>query len=101
MAVALRRVGFGAWRSRSMPIGKKCSTHCSLRRRDWAVGCFAGHGVEIDGTNYLVPVDARLANVRDVEDEAVTLERVLSLATAKKLRIVILDAGRDNPLHVR
>jgi tetratricopeptide (TPR) repeat protein len=65
---------------------------------DWAVIYFAGHGLEIGGVNYLVPVDAKLASDRDVTFEAVALEQVLhSVDGAKKLRIAILDACRDNP----
>jgi hypothetical protein len=65
---------------------------------DWAVIYYAGHGIEIGGQNYLVPVDARLKSDRDVQFEAVPLEQVLtSIEGAKKLRLVILDACRDNP----
>jgi regulator of sirC expression with transglutaminase-like and TPR domain len=65
---------------------------------DWAVIYYAGHGIEIDGRNFLVPVDAELMRDRDVEDEAVPLDRVLrEVQDAKKLRLVILDACRDNP----
>jgi uncharacterized caspase-like protein len=46
----------------------------------WAVIYYAGHGVEMNGENYLVPVDAKLARAEHVEDEAVTLKRVLSTA---------------------
>jgi uncharacterized caspase-like protein len=44
---------------------------------DIAVIYFAGHGIEVDGTNYLIPVDAELARDFDVEDEAVSLDRGL------------------------
>src|SRR6478752_7702818 len=65
---------------------------------DIAVVYYAGHGIEIGGVNYLVPVDARLASDRDAEDEAIPLERLVSSADgAKRLRLVILDACRDNP----
>ena len=65
---------------------------------DIAVLYYAGHGLEIGGTNYLIPTDARLASDRDAEDEAITLERMITSADgAKKLRIIILDACRDNP----
>jgi hypothetical protein len=65
---------------------------------DIAVIFYAGHGIEIGGINYLIPVDAKLANDRDADDEAVTLDRVVSSADgATKLRIIILDACRDNP----
>jgi uncharacterized caspase-like protein len=65
---------------------------------DVAVLYYAGHGIELNGTNYLVPVDARLKNSYDAEDEAVTLERVFqAIEPAKRLKLVILDACRDNP----
>ena len=65
---------------------------------EWAVIYYAGHGIELGGNNYLVPVDAKFASDRDVSLEAVTLEQVLqSVEGASKLRLVILDACRDNP----
>jgi uncharacterized caspase-like protein len=65
---------------------------------DIAVVYYAGHGLEIGGTNYLIPIDARLASDRDADDEAISLERLVSSTDgAKRLRLVILDACRDNP----
>ena len=69
---------------------------------DWAVIYYAGHGMEVGGTNYLVPVDASIAADRDIDFEAVPLEQVLNAAErAKKLRLVILDACRDNPFKAK
>jgi uncharacterized caspase-like protein len=68
------------------------------RGADIAVIYFAGHGLEVDGSNYVVPVDAVLERDADVEDEAVSLNRILLAAEpATQLRLVILDACRDNP----
>jgi uncharacterized caspase-like protein len=68
------------------------------RGTDIAVIYFAGHGLEVDGTNYVVPVDAVLERDADVDDEAIGLNRILLAAEpATKLRLVILDACRDNP----
>jgi uncharacterized caspase-like protein len=68
------------------------------RGADIAVIYFAGHGLEVDGTNYVVPVDAVLERDADVDDEAVSLNRILVAAEpATKLRLIILDACRDNP----
>ena len=68
------------------------------RSADIAVVFYAGHGIEIDGTNYLLPVDTSLKRDLDVEDEAVSLDRVVRmLEPAKRLRLIILDACRDNP----
>ena len=65
---------------------------------DIAVVYFAGHGMEVDGINYLIPIDARLRRDFDVEDEAVPLDRILkAVEPARRLRLVILDACRDNP----
>ena len=68
------------------------------RDADIAVVYYAGHGMEVDGTNYLIPVDAKLERDTDVYDEALSLDRVLvAIEPAKRLRLVILDACRDNP----
>ena len=65
---------------------------------DIVVVFYAGHGIEIRGVNYLIPVDATLASDRDADDEAITLDRLLqSVEGAKRLGVVILDACRDNP----
>ena len=67
-------------------------------KADWAVIYYAGHGFEVGGVNYLVPVDAKLAVDKDAEIEAVALELVIgTIAGARGLRLVILDACRDNP----
>jgi Caspase domain len=67
-------------------------------KADWAVVYYAGHGLEIGGVNYLVPVDAKLAADKDAESEAVALEQVIAaVGGARKLRLVMLDACRDNP----
>ena len=67
---------------------------------DWAVVYYAGHGMEIGGVNYLIPTDATLAADHDAESQAVALEQVIaSVAGARKLRLVMLDACRDNPFE--
>jgi uncharacterized caspase-like protein len=68
------------------------------RDADIAVIYYAGHGIEVDGMNYLVPVDAVLERDTDVFDEAFALDRVLvAIEPARQLRLIILDACRDNP----
>jgi Caspase domain len=65
---------------------------------DVAVVYYAGHGMELDGTNYIIPVDAVLKRDIDVYDEAISLDRILAvIEPARQLRLVILDACRDNP----
>jgi uncharacterized caspase-like protein len=68
------------------------------RDADVAVVYYAGHGIEVDGANYLIPVDAVLERDIDIYDEAFALDRILvTIEPAKQLRLVILDACRDNP----
>jgi len=70
----------------------------SAIKADIAVVYFSGHGIEASGTNYLVPVDAKLVSDYDTDDEAIPLDRVIAaLQPAQKLRLIILDACRDNP----
>jgi tetratricopeptide (TPR) repeat protein len=69
---------------------------------DWAVIYYAGHGMEMGGVNYLIPIDAKLEQPSHVEDEAMPLTRVLGkVAGAGKLQMVILDACRNNPFAAR
>jgi uncharacterized caspase-like protein len=63
---------------------------------------FAGHGIEVNGTNYLLPIDAELKRDTHVADEAVSLDRVQAKVDgASKLGLVILDACRNNPFLAR
>jgi uncharacterized caspase-like protein len=72
----------------------------SVRGADIAIVYFAGHGIEIDGTNYIIPVDAVMERDIDAFDEAIPLERILTvIEPARQLRLVILDACRDNPFN--
>lgn len=61
---------------------------------------YAGHGLQVDGENYLVPIGARIDDEGDVRYEAVSAGRVLdNLRYAESsLNIVVLDACRDNPV---
>ncbi|MEO0918128.1 MAG: caspase family protein, partial [Pseudomonadota bacterium] len=65
---------------------------------EMAVIYYAGHGIEVERQNYLIPVSAKLATDIDVAFEAVQLDRaLLAVGGAEKLRLVIVDACRDNP----
>lgn len=58
---------------------------------------FAGHGIETSGRNYLIPVSAKLLRDRDAEFEAVALDSVLRVTEGARMRVIILDACRENP----
>ncbi len=69
---------------------------------EWAVLFFAGHGIEVNGTTYLIPTDAALKRDNHVEDEAISLNRVQAKVDgATKLGLVILDSCRNNPFLSR
>src|SRR3954469_19809372 len=69
-----------------------------------AVGLFyyAGHGVQVDGINYLIPAGAEIHSQVDVEGEAVDANWVLKQMefAGNRMNIIILDACRNNPLPV-
>jgi len=58
---------------------------------------FAGNGIQVDGRNYLIPVDAKLEKRSDVDLDAIRLETVIEQLADAKLGLVILDACRDDP----
>ena len=65
---------------------------------DVALVYYAGHGLELNGTNYLVPVDASLTSASDLSFETVTLDQVMTAVNgATRLKVVVLDACRSNP----
>ena len=69
---------------------------------EWAVVFFAGHGLELNGTTYLIPVDAELKRDTHIEDEAVSLNRVQAkVDAASQLGLVILDSCRNSPFLAR
>jgi hypothetical protein len=103
LAAALQRTGFEAVK-RVSNLGRETFLEAlevfarDARQADWAVIYFAGHGIEIGGVNYLVPIDARLETDRDVQLEAISLDQVLvAVEGARKLHLVMLDACRNNP----
>ncbi len=73
-----------------------------MRGADLALFYYAGHGLQVSGRNYLLPVDAVLEDETSLDFEAVSLDFVLrQLSRETKVRLVFLDACRDNPLAAR
>jgi uncharacterized protein YcfL len=60
---------------------------------------FSGHGIEVDGQNYLVPIDAKIEAKSDTEYEAISLNKVTKRMqnSGNRLNIVVLDACRNDP----
>jgi TPR repeat protein len=102
VAEALRKVGFTVTSRQDMGKVEFEQTLKTFTRdaagADVAVVYYAGHGMEMGGTNYLIPVDATLAADSDVDFETVPLDLVMrSVDGAKRIKVVILDACRNNP----
>ena len=105
MGAALERLGFAVTRLENGSDAEMRRGLNEFRRAasasEVAVVFYAGHGIEVDGRNFLVPVDARLATDQDVEYEAIPLELAQrAVERASGLRLVILDACRENPFAV-
>jgi len=68
---------------------------------DWAVVYYAGHGVEVNGTNFVIPIDAKISSGSDLANQGVPAAEIIAAeAGAKRLKLVVLDACRDNPFPV-
>ena len=105
VASTLRRLGFEVAEHVNLPMKEFRRVLRDFSRRlqsegSVAVFYYAGHGVQIDGRNFLLPVDLNLRDEDEVKDEGVDIDELLvsRLERARaQVRIVILDACRDNP----
>jgi len=104
VAASLRRIGFqsvidGIDLDAEKLAGKVRDFSRALKGADLAFFYYAGHGVQVNGLNYMMPIDAKLAEETDVYAETVELNDVLKhMERQAKTNIVILDACRNNPL---
>jgi hypothetical protein len=106
MSAALERLGFSVRLLADATFDDMRRALLDFNRRargaDMAVVFYAGHGMEIGGENWLIPVDARLDSDIDADSEAIGLKTVmLSVSSAKELGLVILDACRNNPFAAK
>ena len=102
IGAALDRIGFAVTRIENADYAELRRGLLAFRREastaKIAIVFYAGHGIEVNKHNFLVPVDASLKTDGDVEFEAVPLDLVMSSASgASEFRLVVLDACRDNP----
>ena len=102
MEAALERLGFDVTLAADVALAELNEALRKFARStagaEMALVFYAGHGMEMDRVNYLLPVDARLELETDVAYETVALDRVLRATEGAALRVVILDACRNNPL---
>src|SRR6202790_858770 len=107
MASVLRNVGFEVVEGTNLTRDKMTERLLEFGKKaqgaDVALFFYAGHGIAINGTNYLLPVDADIKSEMDVRlgstiNIDVTLDQTMSDA---KVKLVLLDACRDNPFAAR
>ena len=107
MAAALESIGFHVTKHENVgrvSMERGVDAFASLiQPGDLALFFYAGHGIEIDGENYLLPVDFRAQDAVDAKYEAYAARRVLEKMHARgaRVRIALLDACRNNPFAGR
>ena len=104
MAATLRNMGFGVIEVIDSDRAKMLD---AIERAGKALGgkqgvgmlFYAGHGLQLDWRNYMVPIDAKLASASDVPKQTVDIEAVMNTfkSAGNRMNIVVLDACRDNP----
>jgi Caspase domain len=104
MSEALRGLGFTVVESRDASRTQMLEAISKVRdalRGKQGVGMlyYAGHGLQLDWRNFMVPVDAKLSQAKDVPEQTVELSLVMDAfkAAGNRMNIVVLDACRDNP----
>lgn len=106
LAAALEGIGFEVSRASDLDaVGMRSALKAfrdAAQGAEVAVIFYAGHGLEIDGQNYLVPVDAALTTESDVLYDAIPLDLLIEAASGTRaLSLVIVDACRNNPFAAR
>ncbi len=105
MAAALRSVGFDV--IEKVDASQKEMNRAiarfgeKLTRDSVAIFYYAGHGLQVRGKNYLIPVDAEITGENSIRAETVDVDAVLDQLGASDLSVVILDACRNNPFERR
>jgi hypothetical protein len=106
VAVTFERLGFEVLKVKDGTFDSMRRGLLDFARRargsEIAIVFFAGHGMEVGGENYLIPIDAELKADVDVDHEAIALKTITPLVeNASRLGLVILDACRNNPFASR
>ena len=106
VAAALNRLGFSVTLIANASFEEMRRGLIALGREaagaDMAVMYFAGHGMEMSGENWLIPIDAELKKDIDAENEAISLRSVmLQVSNTTSLGLVVLDACRNNPFAAK
>ncbi len=106
LTATFTRIGFKVFRHSDLDLRSFQRALRDFRteaaKADVSLIYYAGHGMEIDGSNYLIPIDAELVSENAVEYESIPLDLVMLAGSgAKRFRLVILDACRNNPFTLK
>jgi len=105
VAQSLKDLGFevrelqnGSYHDLSRFLAESFATIERQDRKNNFVFYYAGHGIQVNGANYLMPIDAKLMRERDIEFELVPMESVLASLRTESIvgALVILDAAHTN-----
>jgi tetratricopeptide (TPR) repeat protein len=103
LAAALRKLGFDVVEGRDLDRPGMDGAIRQFSRKldgaDLAIFFYAGHGMQVAGKNYLVPIDAKLERPGDLNFDTVDVALVLAqMESENRVNLIFLDACRDNPL---
>ena len=105
MATALRRIGFDVIEkidANQKEMNRAIALFGSrLASNSVALFYYAGHGIQVKGKNYLIPIDAQFESENTVRAETVDVDILLDQLSSSPLNLVILDACRNNPFERR
>lgn len=106
VAATLEDLGFEVMKFTNLDyagfIGSVKEFSAKVHQYDVSMIFFAGHGIQVEGKNYMIPVDARLDNKSDVPFETIETEKILNILSQtddENLNILVLDACRNNPFR--
>lgn len=106
VANALQELGFDVFQGTDLTLSgfdqilRKFTQ--SLTSADVALVFYAGHGAQVDGTNYLIPVDATLDNVSDLTQRAVSLRQIREVMERRpRINLLFFDACRNDPFLLK
>lgn len=105
MAAKLKKLGFDVTLKTDIPLRQMLRTLTEFGDKvtngTEALFFYAGHGMQVKGRNYLIPIDAQIGTESSVSSEAVDVDQLLDKLSHARLSMVILDACRNNPFERR
>lgn len=105
IAGKLRALGFDVMLRTDVPLRQMLRSLSEFGDRigdgSEALFFYAGHGMQVNGRNYLIPIDAEIRAETHVSSEAVDVDQLLDKLAHARLSLVILDACRNNPFERR